>query len=416
MENQFEEQEKKAPTSWELIESGNPPEDAYLLGELSEGIDFLAGFWSKHYLEEFIAEGGSKVKFVTGRRGSGKTHFMRTMQFLANGKQYKCVSFSAQDIWLHDFKEIYLEILKQCDIEACLHDCADTIIKRMGYDPKEIGEGMTFIDYLSGIGEADAITKREIRLQLKTMFLDNPVTDNNFAYAASLLCGGMLGHPMLEDQNRELLLAWLACDKSVRLLQLRALGLSPTRINKFNARHMLRSLSEVVAAGGYHGIFITIDDMEVLLNRSSLLPVHYTKMRREDTYESIRQLIDEIDSMHNIMFVLSFDRALMDNDNFGLKSYQALWMRIQNEIASQKFNRFSDMVDLDELGKTIYTEEALSNMAARLAAVAKENGVQTGGVSPEEIHTMLQRNRLEGIGLPLSINRRLLKKEGESDV
>ena len=387
----------KALSSWELIEEGNPPEEEYLLGEITEGVDFLADFWNKHYLEEYIAGRGSKVKFVTGRRGSGKTHFIRTMSFFAGQKDYKCVSFSANQVWLHDFKEIYLEVFRQCDIESCLRDCADVIVRRMGYDPKDIGRGMTFVDYLSSIGEADGITKRELRLQLKEMFLDNPVMDNNFAYACSLICGGFLGHPMLETQNKEILLAWLSCDKSVRLLQLRALGLSPTRINKFNARHMLRSLVEVAVQGGCRGVFITIDDLEVLLNRSSLAPVHYTKMRREDTYESIRQLIDEIDSMHNVMFVLSFDRELMDNDNYGLKSYQALWMRIQNEIVAEKFNRFSDMVDLDELGKTIYTEEVLLSMAGKLSSIASENGVEARLPELEDIRAIMEKNKLLNI-------------------
>ena len=63
---------------------------------------------------------------------------------------------------------------------------------------------------------------------------------------------------------------------------------------------MLRSLAEVVSMGGYSGLFIAIDDLEILTSRSSLEPVHYTKMKREDTYESIRQLIDDIDSMKKI--------------------------------------------------------------------------------------------------------------------
>lgn len=49
------------------------------------------------------------------------------------------------------------------------------------------------------------------------------------------------------------------------------------------------------------------------------------------------------------MFVYAFDRGLMDDENAGLKSYQALWMRIQNEIVGERFNRFTDMVDLDRL-------------------------------------------------------------------
>ena len=69
----------------------------------------------------------------------------------------------------------------------------------------------------------DAMNKREIRTLLKQMFLDNPMLDNNFALACSMLTGSILGYPVLEEQNRDLLLAWLEGDRTVKLSQLRAM-------------------------------------------------------------------------------------------------------------------------------------------------------------------------------------------------
>ena len=135
---------------------------------------------------------------------------------------------------------------------------------------------------------------------------------------------------------------------------------------------MLRSLAEVVRMGGFSGLFIAIDNMEILTSRSSLEAIHYTKVKREDTYESIRQLIDDIDSMKHIMFVYGFDRELIDNENAGLKSYQALWMRIQNEIVGERFNRFSDMVDLDRLAAQEYTPDVIISISKSLAGAAEK--------------------------------------------
>ena len=295
--------------------------------ELNCGIRFLTD-----YQQEYIKNGGSKIKFITGRPGSGKTHFLRLMTEIAGQENYKTVQFSAKNIWMHDFKEIYVEIFRQCNIMECLEAVSRTLIQEMGFEWQEIPEGMRFIDYLSQNGFGDALTKREIRSQLKQIFLENPMLDNNFALACSMLTGSILGYPVLEEQNRELLLAWLEGDRSIKLSQLRALDFYPSRITKYNARHMLRSLAELIRMGGFSGLFIAIDNLEILISRSSLDSVHYTKMKREDTYESIRQLIDDIDSMKNIMFVYVFDRDLMDNENAGLKSYQALWMRILNEL------------------------------------------------------------------------------------
>ena len=366
----------------------------------SEGIRFLSDFWTEHYLKEYIREGGSKIKFVTGRPGSGKSYFLRLMKEEAKRLNYLTVSFSATEVWLHDFKEIYLEILNQCDIMQCLKRCADQIVISMGYDPEEIEEGRSFLDMLSAQGMGDALTKREIRQQLRSMFLQNPLMDNNFAIACSLLTGSILGHPLLEQQNQELLLGWLSGDKTVKLSLLRTLGLSPARITKYNARHMLRSLSEVIRIGGYSGLLVLIDDLEILQSRSGLDGIHYTRLRREDTYESIRQLIDEIDSLRGIMFIFAFDRILIDNADLGIPSYQALWMRIQNEITGERFNRFTDIADMDALAYQVYTPEYLVSISERIAQKAEKSAYGECVLTVDEAEKLIEDSRYTGTGIP----------------
>lgn len=394
-----------------LLSAGKAPDDSGLLRQLSTGINFITDFWKKHYLEEYIREGGSKIKFVTGRSGSGKTHLLNYIAMTAWEENYVTAAFSARDIWIHDFKEIYTEVLRQCDLLECLRRCSLQIIKNLGFKPEEIPSGLTFMDYLSQNDLGDAITRREIRLQLKSMFLENPVIDNNFALACSLLTGGILGHPLLEEQNRQMLLAWLEGDKSLKLSSIRGLGLSPVRITKYNARHMLRSLAEVVHMAGHSGLFITVDNLEILLSRSSLDPIHYTKLKREDTYESIRQLIDDIDSMKNIMFVFAFDRELLDNDSAGLKTYQALWMRIQNEVIGERFNRFTDIVDLDRLAAQEYTPQILVEMSEKLAEAYTKLGDTVKPISLETCKSLIEQAKNGSVSLPRLVNMATLGGE-----
>lgn len=389
----------------------NPCE--YGLDEMPRcGISFLSDFWQEKYLQEFIKNGGSKIKFVTGRRGSGKTHFLRLMAAVAREEKYKTVQFSAKEIWLHDFKDIYVEILRQCDIMDCLEAVSRHLIQRMGYSCEEVPDGMRFIDYLSQNGSGDAIDKREIRTLLRQAFLDNPLMDNNFALACSMLTGSILGYPVLEDQNKGLLLAWMEGDRTVKLSQLRAMDFYPSRITKYNARHMLRSLAELVHMGGYSGLFVTIDDMEILTSRSSLEAVHYTKVKREDTYESVRQLIDDIDSMKHVMFVYAFDRELLDNENAGIKSYQALWMRIQNEIVGERFNRFADMIDMDRLAAQEYTADVI---VAISESIAKAQGkVSVKPLAMKEAAEIAERSRTGAVGVLQMIQHAM--QEVEADV
>jgi hypothetical protein len=174
---------------------------------------------------------------------------------------------------------------------------------------------------------------------------------------------------------------------------------------------MLRSLCETVRIGGYKGIYVSVDDLDILLSRTGSEHVRYTRMRRDDTYESIRQMIDEIDSFKNIMIVFGFDRILMDQDIWGFKSYQALWMRIQNEITGERFNKFNDIVNLDRLGKEIYTEEALVTMSERAASYGNELAGEDlwHAIDRDRARALIERSALGGIGLPLMTLQALLE-------
>lgn len=394
---------------------GEAPGPGAVLDATTTGLDSLTDFLREQYLREYIPLGGSKIKFATGRPGCGKTHFAQVMLEQAKALGYLTVRFSAKEVWLHDFKDIYLQILYQCDIEQALRDCASQITRGMGYDPAQIPEGQKLMDYLSERGEGDPISKGEIRNALRKFFTRNPLLDSCFAACCSLLTGDLLGHPTLEPASRELILAFLNGDKSVRLAQLRALGLSPSSVTRYNARHLLRSLAEVVHLGGHPGLLIVIDDMEALLNRSSGEVIRYTKLRREDTYESIRQLIDDIDSLRYILFLLCFDRTLMDDENYGMKSYQALWMRIQSEVVSTRFNRFADIIDLDRYADEYFTVPTLVEMSEKLAAVLNAAGHNATPLTMEAARDIIERGQYGGLGLPYLVNRRLLEGGAQND-
>ena len=390
------------------LSQGEVPDSEELLSQLSVGIEFLTDFWREQYLAQYIKEGGSAIKFVTGRAGSGKSHTLKLLRSIGRAEGYVTVNISARDVWLHDFREFYLEILRRANIKALLADCAKAIILDMGYDPTQIKRGTTFLDYLAEIGHADGLTRWEIRSQLRQRFLNNTAMDNNFSLACSLLCGSMLGHPTVEEANEELLYAWLHGEKQIRMTQLRPLGLAPSKVTKYNARNLLRSLASLVVAGGHSGLLITVDNLEVLVDSSGMNPLHYTKMRREDTYESIRQLIDDIDTFSHTMVVFSFERSLLDNENRGLKSYQALWMRIQNEVVSERINKFSDVIDLDRIASQIYTPAMLIQMSEKLAQVVGRIDVQAKVFDEETAYKLIAQAKSGSISLPRLVNRTTL--------
>ena len=153
-----------------LLRKGLAPANSELLQELSVGIDFILDFWKDKYLTNYISQGGSKIKFVTGRTGSGKTHFLQLLSVEAQKMEYIPITLSAKEVWVNDFKEIYTAVLKKINIISRLKLIGDEVIRQLGYDPLLIPDGMTFVDYLSSIKQLGPVTKREISSSLSICF------------------------------------------------------------------------------------------------------------------------------------------------------------------------------------------------------------------------------------------------------
>lgn len=394
-------------TAIALLRIGAPPGNAEILEKLSAGVSFVTDFWKEKYLNEYILEGGSKIKFVTGGAGSGKTHFLQVVTMDAEKNNYLTVNFSAKDVWLHDFREIYVHIFNNIDLETCLNRCSKQIIQALGYKEEDIPTHMNFADYLAS---QDALTSQQVEIKnnLRQLIVQNPQIDKNFGLACHHLMGGMLGYPICEVRNKELYLHWLKGEKEVTISALRRIGLSPYKITKFNARHMLRSLVEVIKLAGYAGLVVTVDDLDILIENSKedrTESLHYTKVKREDTFESIRELIDQIDTLNNIMFVFAFERGLINDERQGLKSYQALWMRIQDEVSHGKFNKFTDMVDLDFLAEQVYNADVLVNMSENLSGIlSTENNIYSP-LTHKAAQELIASTRFSKLSLPLQVNQ-----------
>ncbi|MBP9599427.1 MAG: DUF2791 family P-loop domain-containing protein, partial [Desulfobacter sp.] len=65
-------------------------------------------------LENYIAQGGAKVRFISGDYGDGKTHFMSVVRLLAMEKGF-AVSFVVltRDVPIHKFETVYQSIVRQ---------------------------------------------------------------------------------------------------------------------------------------------------------------------------------------------------------------------------------------------------------------------------------------------------------------
>ena len=198
---------------------------------------------------------------------------------------------------------------------------------------------------------------------------------------------------------------------NVKAAQIRALGLTPVGVTRFNARHLLRSLAETVRLAGYQGMMILVDDLESLMNAKDGNGIKYSKAKREDSYECIRQLIDEIDTMRYLLFVMCLDRRLMDDENIGMKTYQALWLRIQNEVVGHRFNSFADIINLDRYEEESLDETSAMEMSQKLSEILAEMGTPASVLTEQKIHELMERAKYGAMGLPYMLNRAVVEGE-----
>jgi len=111
------------------------------------------------------------------------------------------------------------------------------------------------------------------------------------------------------------------------------------------------------------------------------------------------------------MFVFSFERKLIDNDGKGLKSYQALWMRIQNEVVGKRLNKFTDFLDLDKLAVQIYTPKVLVEMSRKLASIIDYMDVETKVIDEDTARKLIDKAKISNISIPRLVNYATLKSK-----
>jgi predicted AAA+ superfamily ATPase len=63
---------------FDLLSQGLPPESDELLSMMTVGREVWLDFFKEYQLQYFIKNGGSKVKFLIGSKGIGKTHLVRS--------------------------------------------------------------------------------------------------------------------------------------------------------------------------------------------------------------------------------------------------------------------------------------------------------------------------------------------------
>ena len=275
-------------------------------------------------LANYIAEGGAKVRFLSGDYGDGKTHFMSIIRHLALQEGFG-VSFVVltRETPIHKFEAVYQAIAQQLHgrfegigIRNLLQQWLDTLAEEEVPSPTQLADMAEALRNLAGmnINFANALTA---------------LAHNRFVPLEE-------GEEQEErDAGRETILHWFEGGK-VTKRELKPFGIFEV-VNKSNSKQLLNSLNVFLRHFNHKGLILLLDELETVIGQSASV--------RNAAYENVRLLIDNSEHAEyfHIFFSIIPDVLLSEK---GFKSYDALWSRVRTIGQKKQLNYRGVLIDL----------------------------------------------------------------------
>ncbi|MGH9122872.1 MAG: BREX system ATP-binding domain-containing protein, partial [Acidimicrobiales bacterium] len=224
-----------------------------------------------------------------------------------------------------------------------------TAVEAAGYPAPP--NGAVSLDQLASHHRVDARElKRDVDRQLQNQVQQDYAMVQEFRTAMLRLCQAQLHSGQVVDAEHAAVLDWLRGD--LHQISVLKSALIFRRIGRHNARHLLFSLAHWLAVNQRAGLALTLDIRRLGLPRrpspDERRGHYYTKAALLDAYEVLRQLVDNTDEMGNLIVMIVASRAFLSDATRGLDAYQALKLRIFDEV--RDVNRDNPLSSLIRLG------------------------------------------------------------------
>ena len=245
------------------------------------------------YLDAAAEDELSAVRFIVGDYGSGKTHFLRVTAQLAYERSFVVSEVTLdKDVRLDRFEIVWRQLLENLSVA--------------GSEGGRFGIEDILSRWCEGIQTGDRLVE-ELEALDRLVGLDPDFRQAMRGYLHEWLTYGASTAGLIPY------LQWLKGDP-VRPPGVRA------RIDRVSARAMLRSLVLFLRHLKFRGLVLFLDELELLLNQRPSV--------RDNSYEVLRQFIDDADSIPSMIILCSLTEQMLHDHHRGIPSYPALYQRI----------------------------------------------------------------------------------------
>jgi hypothetical protein len=293
-------------------------------------------FVEREYLAGYVAHGGAAVKLLSVGDDAARGRLATGLAGLGSG--FERAAVDAVTTRIHLIDQVFAAVARQLDWV----ELADAVVRSALADAAfPVPGDHTGIDLAAIARHYDvdaAELYRGVYRRIEQLTKSNIELSHEFRLAMLRLCQERLGRGDVTATERETVIGWLHGDR-LPAADLRRVSLQ-SKVNRYNARPLLVSLSRWLRIAGRSGLVLHLDLDRLAVTRrppAGLRDGHYySKTATLDAYELVRQLIDATDELEGLFVAVQLPPALVHDEARGLPAYTALQMRVADEVRDRR--------------------------------------------------------------------------------
>lgn len=264
-----------------------------------------------------VAAGRGRVKFVRGEYGAGKTFLSHLLMETALKRRFVVSNVViSRDTPLHKMEEVYHEIVNNLSTPRQKTRALQGLINNWILRTED------HLIRVEDFSEDDPrlLKRTEEEIENKLAILANERSD-----FPAVLRAYYRANAQDDYQSAQRLLGWLSGEKNVSAQVMRQTGVKG-RIDQTMVFSFLRILAEIAHQAGRSGFVVVLDEVETITRLR-------TAYEREQSLQTIRQIVDAVDEGHlpRCYFVFTGTPDFFDNARRGVRSLRPLDERIRLE-------------------------------------------------------------------------------------
>ena len=291
---------------------------------LAEWVSIL----DREYLSEFVPAGGASVKLAVM---DDAVFAVAKTQLIAAGQArgMLTVHIDAGQTRIHMMHELFFAIARALPWDDLLQRYLERLFGDNSYPWPRPGAAVTMSELAATFAVAPGLLTRQRDQWLTADLWEDRRLAQDFRAALLALCLSRL-EPDIGGMP-EPALQWLQGEK-VPVALLRTAEIS-VRISRTNARTMLTSLCHFLRKAGVSGLLVVLDVRQLSRTTAAEGGARYSPAAVMDSYEVMREVIDDVENMPGLFAAVLADAALATGDpRRALSQYAALQMRVWPDV------------------------------------------------------------------------------------